>query len=100
MKTNAKGLAKVDLNLQKGKYNVGATYDGNENYTGNSTTRNLTIKEKVVQTTLQSSNSVSSSQNSGREEYQITPDGWNPREHEVGRRSIGNGLERVGYDDG
>ena len=100
VKTNAKGQAKVDLNLKKGKYNVRATYDGNENYTGNSTARNLTIKEKVVQAALQSSNSASSSQNSEREEYQITPDGWNPGEHEVGRRSIGNGLERVGYDDG
>lgn len=100
VKTNDKGQAKVDLNLKKGKYTVSATYDGNENYTGNSTARNLTIKEKVVQAALQSSNSASSSQNSEREEYQITPDGWNPGEHEVGRRSIGNGLERVGYDDG
>ncbi|MEE0943409.1 MAG: hypothetical protein UIB63_09910 [Methanobrevibacter sp.] len=99
VKTNSKGNAKLDLNLKKGKYDVNVTYSGNENYTGNNTTQQLTIKEKVVQAQISQSGS-SSSQNSQREEYKITPDGWNPGEHEIGRRSIGNGLERVGYDDG
>ena len=98
VKTNDKGNAKLDLNLKKGKYDVTVIYGGNENYTGNNTTQKLTVKEKVAQATSQSSSS--SSQNSQREEYKITPDGWNPGEHEIGRRSIGNGLERVGYDDG
>ena len=97
VKTNGKGNAKLDLKLKKGKYTVDVAYGGNANYTGNNTTQKLTIKEKVVQATLQSSSS--SSQNSEREEYQITPDGWNPREHEVSRESIGNGKERVHYDD-
>ena len=35
-----------------------------------------------------------------RQEYDITPDGWNPREHEVSREPIGDGNERVKYDDG
>lgn len=26
--------------------------------------------------------------------------GWNPKDHEVSRKSIGNGLSRVNYDDG
>ena len=99
VKTNSKGKAKLDLNLKKGKYDVSVSYGGNENYTGNNTTQQLTIKEKVVQAQISQSGS-SSSQNSQREEYKITPDGWNPGEHEIGRRSIGNGLERVGYDDG
>ena len=99
VKTDDKGNAKMDLKLNKGKYDVVVNYDGNENYTGNNTTQKLTIKEKVVQAKASQSGS-SSSQNSQREEYKITPDGWNPGEHEIGRRSIGNGLERVGYDDG
>ena len=98
VKTNDKGNAIMNLNLKKGKYNVSVSYGGNENYTGNNTTQKLTIKEKVVQ--AKASQSGGSSQNSQREEYKITPDGWNPGEHEIGRRSIGNGLERVGYDDG
>ena len=51
-KTDSKGKAKVDLDLKKGKYNVTVSYGGNENYTGNTTTQKLTIKEeeKVTQT--------------------------------------------------
>ena len=62
VKTNSKGNAKLDLGLKKGKYNVTVSYSGNENYTGNNTIQNLTIKEKVVkaQQTSSSSNSGSS----------------------------------------
>ena len=62
VKTNSKGNAKLDLGLKKGKYNVTVSYAGNENYTGNNTIQNLTIKEKVVkaQQTSSSSNSESS----------------------------------------
>ena len=61
VKTNSKGKAKLDLNLKKGKYDVSVSYGGNENYTGNNTTQQLTIKEKVAQAQLVSSNSKSSS---------------------------------------
>ena len=47
VKTNSKGKAKIDSNLKKGKYKVKVSYKGNKNYTGNNTTQNLTIKEKV-----------------------------------------------------
>ena len=50
VKTNSKGKAKLDLDLKKGKYAVNVTYGGNENYTGNSTTQKLTIKEEVKET--------------------------------------------------
>ena len=49
VKTNDKGKAKLDPELKKGKYNVTVSYGGNENYAGNNTTQNLTIKEKVVE---------------------------------------------------
>ena len=49
IKTNDKGNAKMDLKLEKGKYDVTVSYSGNENYTGNNTTQKLTIKEKVVE---------------------------------------------------
>ena len=59
VETNDNGNAKMDLNLKKGKYNVTATYAGNENYIGNNTTQKLTIKEKVaeVESSVSSSNS-------------------------------------------
>ena len=52
VRTDKKGKAKIDLDLKKGKYKVNVTFEGNENYTGNSTTQKLTIKEeeKVTQT--------------------------------------------------
>ena len=96
VETNDNGNAKMDLKLKKGKYNVDVAYGGNENYTGNNTTQKLTIKEKVSEPSLQSGSS--SSQNSEREEYKITPDGLNPGEHEVGRRLVGGGRDRVAYD--
>ncbi len=48
VKTNSKGKAKLDLDLKKGKYNVTVSYDGNENYTNNTTKQKLTIKKEVV----------------------------------------------------
>lgn len=57
VKTNDKGNAKLDLDLNKGKYNVTVSYGGNENYTGNNTTQELTIKEKVVEAQQSSSSS-------------------------------------------
>ena len=64
VETNSKGKAKLELDLNKGKYNVTVSYEGNENFTGNNTTQVLTIKEKVVETqaSSSSSNAQSSSQ--------------------------------------
>ena len=60
VKTDAKGKAKLDLNLKKGKYDVSVSYGGNENYTGNNTTQKLTIKEKVKETVSESNTGQSS----------------------------------------
>ena len=49
LKTNSKGKAKLDLELDAGKYTVNATFDGNENFTGNSTTKKITVEEIVVE---------------------------------------------------
>ena len=62
VKTNSKGKAKLDLDLKKGKYKVNVTYGGNENYTGNSTTQKLKIKEEVAESQVSSSSTESSSE--------------------------------------
>ena len=72
VKTDSKGKAKLDLDLKKGKYKVNATYEGNENYTGNKTIQKLTIKEEVVEVE-QSSQSQSSS--SSFPQSSLDPDG-------------------------
>ena len=33
-------------------------------------------------------------------ESEVTSDGWNPKEHETYRESIGDGREKIHYDDG
>ncbi len=95
IKTNSKGKASLDLGLKKGKYDVNVTFAGNENFTGNKTTQNLTIKEKVVE-----AQSVSSSQDSLPEVDRVTSVGWDPKAHEVSRERIDSGRVRVNYDDG
>ena len=66
VKTDDKGNAKMDLKLQKGKYDVDVSYGGNENYTGNNTTQKLTIKEAVAEV----ESSPSSSSNGGGNDFE------------------------------
>ena len=82
VKTNSKGNAKLDLDLKEGKYKVNVTYAGNENYTGNNATQNLTIEEEVVEEAVESSSYDSGAFYSHQEgrtiytgEVQAGPDG-------------------------
>ena len=61
VKTDDKGNAKMDLKLKKGEYDVDVRDGGNENYTGNNTTQTLTVKEKVVEATVEQASSQDSS---------------------------------------
>ena len=47
--TNEKGVGKLKLDKNPGKYTVNCTYGGNENYTANTTNQTLKIKEKPVE---------------------------------------------------
>ena len=71
VKTDSKGKAKWDLDLNKGNYTVNVTYDGNEKYAGNNTTQNLTIKEEVVEAEMASDSDPGAfySQQAGRVIY-------------------------------
>ena len=63
IKSNSKGVAKLKLKLKKGKYTVNASFEGNDNYTGNSSTQKLTIKEAVAKVESSGSSSSYSSGN-------------------------------------
>ncbi len=73
VKTDSKGKAKLDLDLDAGKYTVNATFGGNDNFTANTTTKKITIEEVVVeeQTSEQpaAESSESSSSSSQSSEY-------------------------------
>ncbi len=62
VKTDAKGKAKLDLDLKKGKYDVSVAYEGNGTFAGDNETQKLTIKEKEATTSETSSSSSSQSQ--------------------------------------
>ena len=81
----------------------------------NTTTSNTTTVVSISNDSQQSSDS-SSSENSidpnrpkndpnykGYNPYhesEVTSDGWNPKEHEVGRDKLNDGSQRIRYDDG
>ena len=48
VKTNSKGKASLDLDLDGGEYIVNVSYGGNDNFTASNATQKLTIKEEVV----------------------------------------------------
>lgn len=64
LKTNSKGRANLQLDLDAGKYKVNATFGGNENFTANSTVQKLKIEQVVVEEPVQESVSESSSYSS------------------------------------
>ena len=81
----------------------------------NTTTSNTTTVVSISNDSQQSSDS-SSSENSidsnrpkndpnykGYNPYhesEVTSDGWNPKDHEVGRDRLNDGSQRIRYDDG
>ena len=83
IKTDSKGKATFKLKLDAGKYTVNASFGGNENFTGNNTTKKITIKEEeVVQEAVQqdsSSQSQSQSSSSSSSKYgSYINDEWVP----------------------
>ncbi|MBR6023386.1 MAG: hypothetical protein IK044_00290 [Methanobrevibacter sp.] len=79
----------------------------------NSTTENTTIDTNVTTISSDSQNNDQNSIDANRprnnpnykgytpmHESEVTSDGWNPKEHETYRESIGGGREKIHYDDG
>lgn len=91
--TNEKGVGKLKLDKDPGKYTVNCTYGGNENYTGNNTTQKLKITEKVVETEKADSTSTASEPSSddsndakveGNGQEFVDEDGTRYKVHEIG----------------
>lgn len=50
VKTDSKGKAKLNLDLSKGKYDIEAIFNGNDNFTLSNATQKLTIEEVKTET--------------------------------------------------
>lgn len=99
VKTNSKGKAKLDLDLKKGKYKVNVTYEGNENYTGNSTTQKLTIKEEeVVEAEVEYSSQPQTSSGNSYDVNNLPPS--NDPYPETSREQIDENTVMQKYEDG
>ena len=89
--------------------------ENTSNLTNNTTTNNTTTVVSISNDSKQS-NDGSNSENSidsnrpkndpnykGYNPYhesEVTSDGWNPKDHEVGRDRLNDGSQRIRYDDG
>lgn len=51
--TNDNGIGELKLDKSAGEYNITISYDGNDNYNGCNATKKITIKEKVVEATVE-----------------------------------------------
>ena len=69
VKTNSKGKASLDLDLDEGEYIVNVSYGGNDNFTAGNATQKLTIKEEVVEATPDTSQSEQVDYNSRNSKY-------------------------------
>lgn len=113
--TNSKGKATLKLtDLDDGKYTVNCSFDGNNHYKPTSAKKKFTYDSEIAATAgasteSSSTNSIDANRPVNDANYkgynpyhesEVTSDGWNPREHEVSRESMGDGNQKIKYDDG
>lgn len=115
MTTNSNGKGVLTLtDLDDGKYSINVTFDGNSHYKSASKTKKFTYSDEVSASGNGGSSSGSTNPiNDNRpvndanykgynpyHESEVTSDGWNPREHEVSRKTMADGSQEIRYDDG
>lgn len=72
--TNSKGKAGMELDLDPEKYTVNATFKGNDNFTGNSTAKNITIEEVVEEPAAEQAPAQESTSSSSEDELRPAVD--------------------------
>ncbi len=103
--TGEDGVGKLKLDKSEGSYIVHAVFEGDGKYNANDTSKQISIENEantvqVSSSSSQSADSSSSEPTRQREDEKVTSDGWDPKEHEVSREAMEDGMERVNYDDG
>ena len=102
LKTNSNGECKLE-DLPAGNFSLIAKYYGNKNYKDSSISGKLTVNKKASKN---NSNANKTTKSSNKDKYKSdfkvddVINGWDPSEHEVSREDLGDGTQRITYDDG
>lgn len=93
--TDAKGIAKLKLDKNPGKYEITVIYGGDDNYDSCNATKKITIEEKVVEQTQSSSSSSS-------DDYVYSPQkgGYVKKSGQWDKDSNGNNIYSYQGSDG
>lgn len=93
IKTNENGEAEIN-NIEPGNYIIYIKYQGNKDYKGTNLTYKFKVKYKKNRKTINT--------NEYATPYKVDEivNGWDPSEHEISREDLGDGNQRVYYDDG
>ena len=97
LKTNSNGECRLE-DLPADNYSLIAKYYGSKKHKESSISGKINVKKKVSE-----SNSVSnkkSDQFKTDNKVDDVVNGWDPSEHEVSREDLGDGTQRITYDDG
>ena len=97
LKTNSNGECKLE-DLPADDYSLIAKYYGNKNYKESGISGNITVKKASSGNTQTSSTNSNDFKTDNKVDDAI--DGWDPSEHEVSREDLGDGTQRITYDDG
>ena len=103
LKTNSKGECRLE-DLPAGNFSLLGTYYGNKNYKESSISGEITVNKKASNSNSSKNKSSSNTNenNKYKSDYKVDDviDGWDPSQHEVSREDLGDGTQRITYDDG
>ncbi|AMK16146.1 carboxypeptidase-like regulatory domain-containing protein [Methanobrevibacter olleyae] len=95
LKTNSSGECSLK-DLIAGNFSLKAKYYGNKHYKPSTLSGEIHVNKKVV------ANTNDTAKKDYKSNYKVDDviNGWNPSEHEVSREDLGDGNQRIIYDDG
>ena len=119
--TDENGIASFGINANSGNYSVKCVFLGDDKYAPSNIAQDISITNTVVllnQGDDKTSSDNSQNSKSSDDDYQrpttiqggkeyltahetdVTPDGWDPTQHEVRRINLPDGTHKIYYDDG
>ena len=101
LKTNSNGECKLE-DLPAGNFSLLAKYYGNNNWKESGISGKLIVNKKASSKNSNANKTASSDKDKYKSDYKVDDviNGWDPSEHEVSREDLGDGTERITYDDG